>query len=316
MDRSFAVGIDIGGTKIALGIVDDQGKVLIQKTVKTDLKRSAEEMINEIGRSVHQLFAESGLSERDCRGIGIGAPGPLNPKEGKLLCPPNLPNWEGFSVAEQLSQWVSLPIVMENDASAAALAEQWIGAGRNSKHFVYLTISTGIGSGVIVDGKLYTGFSGNAGDVGHMVIDPSQGTCKCGQRGCFEHIASGTAIARRASLLAGISLSTEAVFDMYVRGDTRMVSFIQQTFEYIGMGCVALINIFDPERIVLGGGVTLAGEPLFQAVQGYVSRYALNPSGRAVPIVPAHLDRHAGMIGAAALVLKPGKEQRPKTETA
>src|SRR5690606_32809569 len=153
------------------------------------------------------------------KGIGIGAPGPLDPYNGMILRPPNLPKWENFPLSKELQQYFSCPVQLENDATAAALAEKWIGAARDCEHFVFVTISTGIGGGLYSHGRLITGASGNAGDIGHMVIDPSQGTCACGQDGCWEHIASGTAIARRASELCGENISAKEAVARAQEGD-------------------------------------------------------------------------------------------------
>ncbi len=218
--------------------------------------------------------------------------------------PPNLQNWRDVPVVEQIQDHFTVPVLFENDATAATLAEKWLGAGVANDDFIYLTVSTGIGAGIFSQGKLMSGARGNAGDVGHIVIDPAYGQCVCGQFGCFEMIASGTAIARLGSEAVGKTLTTKEVFTLYHKGDAAIVALIEKTFEKIGAGCVSLINLFDPEKIVIGGGVSKVGEPLFSAVQQYVSQYALNPSGRSTEIVPAVLDQDAGFIGAAALAFK------------
>jgi glucokinase len=193
--------------------------------------------------------------------------------------------------------------VLENDATAAALAEKWVGAARSAEHFVYITISTGIGAGIYSHGRLLTGATGNAGDIGHMVIDPASGICNCGQRGCFEYVASGTAIAREASSLLGRQVAAKEAFELALTGqDPAMEKLVHRVFDYIGIGCVTLINTFDPELLVIGGGVSQVGAPLFEAVSDYIMRNALNPSGRNTPVVPAALQQDAGLIGAAALV--------------
>ncbi len=298
----YAVGIDIGGTKVALGVVDERGEVLQEKTLVTDQSVSAEMMTERIAAAVGEVLGEKGIALSAVAGIGIGAPGPLDPKNGVITCPPNLPGWWGFAVVEQMRRHFEVPVIMENDASAAALAEKWVGAAQEDDDFIYITISTGIGAGIVLNGKLYTGFSGNAGDVGHIVIDPSQGTCVCGQKGCFEYLASGTAIARNGSALYGKPMSTKEVFERFTDNDPVLRPYVEQVFTYIGMGCVSLINIFDPQKVVIGGGVSQVGDPLFAAVSDYVSRYALNPTGRKAAVVPAKLSRNVGLVGAAALI--------------
>lgn len=298
----IAVGIDIGGTKVAFGFVDEKGGVLAKGSLKTDLSVSPSEMITRIADAVKQLAEQNGLSLSDMKGIGVGAPGPLDTQNGKLTCPPNLKSWWDFPVVEALKSQLPLPIKMENDATAAALAEKWLGAAQDSDHFIFITISTGIGAGIYLHGKLLTGSTGNAGDAGHMIVDPAGGVCSCGQAGCWEWIASGTAITRQATELLGRDVTSKEAFELAVQGDSQMLELVNRVFTYIGMGCVSLINILDPDKIVIGGGVSQVGEPLFAAIQSYVSKYALNPSGRQTAIVPAQLQQDAGLIGAAALI--------------
>jgi glucokinase len=300
----YAIGIDIGGTKVAVGIVEGTGKLLHYTILSTDLEITPVQMIRQISLAVGELIVESGIEEEQIVGIGIGAPGPLDARRGRITCPPNMPKWLDVPIVAELSEAFSYPILLDNDANAATLAEKWIGAAQDSEHFVYLTISTGIGAGLYLDSKLISGSRGNAGDVGHVVVDPSKGTCACGQKGCLEWVASGTAIARQGSELMGTELTTQEVFELYQAGNTKITALIDDVFTAIGVGCVTLINLFDPEKIVIGGGVSQVGEPLFKEVQRYVSQYALNPSGRETQVVPASSRQDAGMIGAAALILQ------------
>ncbi|MDQ0338673.1 glucokinase [Caldalkalibacillus uzonensis] len=304
-----AIGIDIGGTKIATGIVDAYGQVGPYQMIPTDTTASPMAVINEIEDIIKELLTEGDYSPKDILGIGVCAPGPLEARQGRITCPPNLPKWKDIPIVNLLQERLSTPVILENDANAAALAEKWIGAAQDSEHFIYLTISTGIGAGLFLHGRLVTGARGNAGEVGHMVIDPTQGICRCGQRGCLEWLASGTAISRMASEVMNRDLTAEDVFVLYRQGHEQIVPLIDQVFTYIGMGCVNLINLFDPEKIVIGGGVSQAGQPLFDAVRNYVHRYALNPSGRKTEIVPAQLKQHVGLIGAAALIFHHREEE-------
>ncbi|RXZ84081.1 ROK family protein [Paenibacillaceae bacterium] len=299
---NIAVGIDIGGTKTAIGIVDEQGTTLAKNAIKTDLSVSPQQMTERIAQTVQQLLDGQGIAVSDLKGIGIGAPGPLDPANGKITCPPNLPSWWDFPLVEELHRHLPAPIRMENDASAGALAEHWIGAAQDTDHFIYITISTGIGSGIYLHGKLLTGSTGNAGDAGHIVVDPTAGTCVCGQKGCWEFVASGTAIQRQGSALLGREVTSKEIFELAQSGDAACAGLVDQVFHHIGVGCVSLINLFDPQKIVIGGGVSQVGDPLFTAVRDYVSKYALNPSGRKTAIVPAALLQDAGLIGAASLI--------------
>jgi glucokinase len=298
----YSVGIDIGGTKTAIGFVDEQGRAVRQQVIHTDLTKTPSQMVQQMADVVKQLQQACNIGDASIKGIGIGIPGPLDATAGKFSCPPNLPTWADFEVVAEFNKYLSFPMQLQNDATAAALAEKWVGAAQENDHFIYVTISTGIGAGLFLNGALFAGFRGNAGDVGHIVIDPSKGTCICGQKGCFEWVASGTAIARQASQIRGMETTTKEAFELYSLRDPQMTSLIEQTFEYIGMGAVSLINTFDPEKIVLGGGVSQVGEPLFNAVRTYVKQFALSPAGKQTLIVPAKCNQDAGFIGAAALI--------------
>ncbi|WP_068616650.1 ROK family protein [Paenibacillus tuaregi] len=298
----YAIGIDIGGTKSAIGLITDTGEVVAKTSIPTDPAVSPYVMVERIAASAMSLISESQIDTSLISGVGIGAPGPLDTRSGRLTVPPNLPSWHDFPLVQEMSRLFPFPVKLENDATAACLAEKWLGAAQDADHFVFITISTGIGAGLYMHGKLITGASGNAGDVGHFVIDPAAGECVCGQRGCWEYIASGTAVARQASEKLGREVSSKEAFDLAAAGDLQMKELVDQVFRYIGIGCVTLINTLDPQKIVIGGGVSQVGEPLFQAVQSYVSAHALNPIGRKTPIVPAALLQDAGLIGAAALV--------------
>jgi glucokinase len=298
----YAIGIDIGGTKTAIGIVDEKGDIVSHSIIPTDLTIVPEQMIENIISEFSHLLSRHSLTADQILGIGICAPGPLDSKKGLITCPPNLPNWRDFPIVEQMKKRFTGLILLENDANAATLSEKWVGAAQDSDHFAYITISTGIGAGLFLNGDLFTGDKGNAGELGHIPVDPTKGTCVCGQKGCLEWIASGTAIARRGSEVMGIELTTKEVFDLNDEKHPKIVSLIDDVYTSIGMGCVTLINLFDPEKIVIGGGVSQVGDPLFSAVQDYVSQYALNPSGRKVQVVPALLKKQIGIIGAAALI--------------
>ncbi|GEN55575.1 glucokinase [Halolactibacillus alkaliphilus] len=297
------IGIDIGGTKVAIGLLNINGTLLARKTIPTDQSLSPEAMIKEIYQQTVILMTENNTKKEHLLGVGIGAPGPIDTKTGQITSPPNLPTWRNIPVVELFRQHFHLPIYFENDASAAALAEKWLGAGREESDFVYMTISTGIGAGIYSNNQLLTGSKGNAGDIGHTVFDPSFGKCVCGQSGCLEHIASGTAIAREGSRLTGTSLSTHDVFSLYKEGHPQITDYLTNVFTTLGAACVTLINTFEPNKIIIGGGVSNVGDTLFLPIRDYVSQYALNPANRNTPIVPAELNQDAGVIGAAALVL-------------
>lgn len=295
----IAIGIDIGGTKIAVGLVDEKGNVLAQQSLKTDPDKTPAALIEETAATVNGLLEQQTITPAEVKGIGVGAPGPLDAKHGRLDSPPNLPSWHGFGVVEELRKhFGAWPVHFQNDATAAALAEKWLGAAQDADNFIFITVSTGIGAGIYMHGRLITGASGNAGDVGFIMVEPGA----AGTEGYWEQIASGTAIARQASELLGRSVGTKEAFDLAASGDTQMKELIEVTYRRLGMGCVSLINTLDPELLVIGGGVSQIGEPLFDAIRAYVSEHALSPAGRRTLIVPAALSQNAGLIGAASLV--------------
>ncbi|WP_078555592.1 ROK family protein [Bacillus alkalicellulosilyticus] len=297
----YSVGIDIGGTKIAIGIVTSSGELIDVVKLPTDKDKTPQVIMKNIVVDTKKLLEINNIQEHQLEGIGIGSPGPIHKEAGLIACPPNLQNWRNVDIVGYFKNHFTVDIYLENDASAATLGEKWVGAAQENQHFLFLTISTGIGAGIYTNGQLVRGTYGNAGDVGHIVIDPSRGKCVCGQKGCFEWVASGTAIARMASELLEKPLNTKEVFALYEQKNESIVGLVEQVFEYIGMGLVTLINTLEPEKIVIGGGVSQVGEPLFTFVQNYVKQYALSPFGRDTEIVSAGLNQEAGIVGAAAL---------------
>lgn len=300
--EKLAIGIDIGGTKTAIALVQGDGQLVDKISLKTE--GPPKDMVNQMISAVGDLLSRHHLNpETEVLGIGIGAPGPIDVKKGEITCPPNLPGWRDTPVvAWFMARYPNLLIRLENDANAAAVAEKWVGAAQHCMDFVYLTISTGIGGGFYSNNKPVFGIHGNSGETGHIVVDSTGPMCTCGQRGCLEAVASGTAIQAKGSELIGRPLSTKEVFDLYKEGDPILTPYINDVFEKIGIGCVTMINLMDPELIVLGGGVTNVGESLFQAVRAYTEKFALNPASRHTPIRPSALNQDTGVIGAAALI--------------
>ncbi|WP_241536051.1 ROK family protein [Indiicoccus explosivorum] len=297
----LAVGVDIGGTKAAMALLNKTGDLLAKRVIPTDAAVPPEEMIGRIAAGIRELLASEGVPVRKLAGIGIGAPGPLDSRRGIVSRPPYLETWTDVPIVRMMEAEFSVPALLENDASAAAVAEKRFGAGRDCDNFIYMTVSTGIGAGFIADGRLVRGSRGNAGEIGHIPVDPAFGRCFCGLHGCLEMIASGTSIAKHGSAIAGRELTTKDVFDLYQAGHPEIGAFIGRAFSAIGVAAVSLVNTFDPEKIIVGGGVSQVGEPLLEAIRSHVSRYALDAAGRRTAVVPAELQHDEGVIGAAAL---------------
>ncbi|MCL6625891.1 ROK family protein [Alicyclobacillus shizuokensis] len=296
----YSIGVDLGGTKILTGVLDEQGTLHHTLEVPTMATDGPDAVIHRIRGTVDQMLHRVGHA--NVIGIGIGAPGPLNPHTGTVLGPPNLPGWDHIPLRDKLHEVYGLPVYLENDANAAAIAEHRFGAGQGSRQMVYITVSTGIGGGVVVDGQVRQGAAGGFAEIGHMIVDPAGARCHCGNRGCLEAVASGTAIARMASEAFRRDLTAEQVAELAARGDKKARQVLDTAFSYLGIGLVNIVNLYDPDLIVIGGGVARIGPPLFDALhEAVLHNYFRQSYGMDVPIVPAHLGTKAGVIGAAAL---------------
>ena len=307
------LAIDIGGTKLAAGVVDAAGKILVRGEVPTVAAEGPERVLERIVGLGKDLLGKPEVSALPIRRIGIGCAGPVDRLAGLVLNPPNLPGWTRIALVDHLQQAVGLPAVLENDANAAALGEFRYGAGKGARSLVYVTVSTGIGGGIILDGKIWHGLKDAAGEIGHMTLAPDGPPCGCGNRGCLEAIASGPSIARRAreavaggrpTRLREIShLTAGDVVSLAREGDEVACEVWEETVRYLGLGVAAAITILAPERVVIGGGVTGAGEFLFEPLRREVrSRVKLVPL-ESIPILPAALGRDVGILGAAAIAL-------------
>jgi glucokinase len=311
MARRF-LGVDLGGTKILTALVGEGGEVLARARAATPQDGPAAVM-DAIAATVEDACRAGGVEVREVAAVGAGAPGPLDPVSGVVFQPPNLAGWRDVPLRDLLVARFGLPSIVENDANAAALGEHWVGAGAGVDDLVYITVSTGIGGGLILRGRIYHGVSGTAGEVGHMVIDPSGPRCPCGRRGCLEALASGTAIGRAAreavaagrptalAALAGGGLTAAEVARAASEGDAVAREVYARAAAALGAGVTNLVNLLNPAMVVLGGGVMRAGELLLGPVRRIVRQEAFDRPGAVVQIVPARLGDDAGAVGAAAV---------------
>ena len=307
------LAIDIGGTKLAAGIVDTEGRILARGEVPTLAAEGLEPVLGRIVGLGRGLLSRPEVADVSVHRVGVGCAGPVDLKAGIVFNPPNLPGWFRVPLIDHLQQALALPAVLENDANAAALGEFHYGAGRGAQTIVYLTVSTGIGGGIILNGKVWHGLKDAAGEVGHMTVCPDGPLCGCGNRGCLEAMASGTSIARRAreAVAAGrqtglseiSALTSVDVVRLAQAGDVVAREVWDSTVTYLGIGVAAVITILAPERIVIGGGVTRAGDFLFKPVREEVLRRVKLVPVESVPIVPAALGPDVGILGAAAVAL-------------
>jgi glucokinase len=296
------LGLDIGGTKIAAGVVDPDGAV---RSFAVEPTRADEGP----GPGLARLFAlgrraagESGVSWEELGAVGIGAGGPLDARAGILLEPPHLPGWVDVPIVALAEQSLGLPVVLENDATAAAAGEHRYGAGSGTRNMIYLTISTGVGGGIVIDGRLYRGSSGNGGELGHVTVDCGGRPCRgCGRQGCLEAYVSGTSIAERAREAGMGSVTAKDVAAAAKAGDPVATQVWDATVDALACGLTSIVNLFEPERVVLGGGVVSGtGEQLLGPVRERVRAESMRPAA-AAEVVQSALGEHVGVVGAAAI---------------
>lgn len=315
MDK-IVIGVDLGGTKINTGIVDEKGRVLGSTKVPTLAKEGPYPIIERIKKSIYEVLDEAKMGLGSIYGIGIISPGPIDSDKGLVINPSNLPGWDHIPIVNILKEEFKLPVMLDNDANAAALAEYLFGSGRGSKNFVYITISTGIGGGIIIDGKLYRGANSNAAEVGHMTIDYKGPKCNCGNIGCFEAFASGTAIARFAKeavqkgrntlikeLAGGNEITAQHVFEAAALKDPMALELIDNEAFYLGIGISNIIAFANPERIAIGGGVSKQWDMFYGRMMETVEKRALKPMIEVCEIVKSELRDNIGVLGAAAIIL-------------
>jgi glucokinase len=313
----YVVGIDLGGTNIVVGTVAEDGSELIGLVSEPTLpEQGSDAVVARIVRLARASLAEA--RGKTIAGVGIGSPGPLDTARGLVLLTPNL-GWTNFPLRDRITEALGLPATLDNDANCAIFGEWWRGAARGAEHVVGLTIGTGIGGGIVLWGEIYHGASDIAGEIGHMTIDSTGRRCKCGNYGCLEAYASGPAIAARA--VEGVEAGADTSLPEYVRGDLRQITaqvvyeaahdgdeyareVVHDTAKVLGAGVANIINIFNPQVVVICGGVTLAGDQLFVPLRSEVKRRAFKPAANACRIVPGELTGTAGVYGAAAVFMR------------
>lgn len=296
------LGIDIGGTKTIVGVADESGNLLTHKRIETPGALGPDISIGMIAAACDEVVAEAGVA---ISAIGIGCGGPLDPKTGALLQVPNLPGWEGIVLTDIFGRQLDAPAYIDNDANAACLGELKFGAGKGVDDFVYFTVSTGIGGGIVIGGKLYRGHGGNAAEFGHMKIIADGGpACTCGDHGCLESLASGTSIARIARERGLSHASAESVAKASADGDKAAQDVWSEAMHYLGIGVANVVNAFNPRLVILGGGVTKAGDIFFDPVRRTVRERAMPPLAADVEVVPAANGDLTGLWGAVAVALE------------
>ncbi|OPJ55690.1 ROK family protein [Clostridium oryzae] len=311
MEKKYVIGVDLGGTKICTALADLEGNIVNKYTIATDAHQGEAKVFSRIVTSIEKVISDAGKSVNDIKSIGIGSPGPLDSKKGIIIHTPNLP-FKNFELVSELVDKFGIPTKLENDANAAALGEYHFGAGKGTNNMIYITVSTGIGGGAVLNGKLFQGSTSNALEIGHTTVQPDGPKCNCGNSGCAEALASGTAIARQAREAIETGLNTSLsnyenvtsyeVFKEAEKGDSVANYILHKSLNYLGICVANVVCSFDPDVVVIGGGVSKGGPIVFDIVRQVVKCRALRPMNEC-PIVPAGLGTDAGVMGAVAVAI-------------
>lgn len=307
------IGIDLGGTNIAVGVVSENGEILIQDSVPTNSERPTTEIVKDMAELSKSLIAKLGKSEADIKAVGIGCPGTIDFDKGEVVYSNNI-KMEHFPLAEEFRKLLDLPVKVDNDANCAAMGE-YIVNGNGAKNFMLITLGTGVGGGLIINGEMFRGFNGAATEAGHMTLVSGGEMCTCGKAGCWEAYASVTALIRQTktameenpnSLMNELAkkdgkVSGRTAFEAAKAGDEAAKAVVSQYAKYVADGIVSMENILQPEIIAIGGGISREGEYLLEPVKKYVSENGYNKFMPKTKIVTAKLFNDAGIIGAAMI---------------
>jgi len=311
------IGVDIGGTNIKIAAVWNDGRVVSSRVLSTHVADGPETACSRILHCVLDLTRSESIPVQEMRAIGMDCAGLVDPERGVVIDSPNLRSWEQYPLAARLAEAVGVPVFLENDVNAMAYGEWRCGAGRGARHLVCMTLGTGVGGGLVLDGRLYRGARGAAAEIGHMTIDHRGPRCTCPNVGCLERHLGAAYIAERTrerlahdprtSTLRDVTaedLSPEMLSAAADAGDALAADVLEETGELLGHGLVSLLNVFNPERVVIGGGVARAGEWLLAPARRIVARHAMSVQRDCAEIVLAELGNDAAVVGAALLALE------------
>ena len=311
------IGIDVGGTNVKIALVDDKGKIIYSNSVPTYAQMGYEYTVNNIKQAIKDLMRETNTKTTDIQGIGFDFPGQVDYKTGVVKLAPNIPGWVNVPIAKMIEDEFHIPTRIDNDVRCAALGELKFGAGKGCENFVCITVGTGIGSGLVINGQLVRGAANAAGEIGHIKLQMHDGPiCGCGDTGCLEAFASGPSIVAMAQEnlkggkstkfreMAGVDgeITPYIVAKAAEAGDPVAKRIFEIIGGYIGIGLVSVINLLNPEKVIIGGGVAEAGDLLLEPIRKTIKERAMVIAGNSVEIVPAQLGNSAGVIGASMLV--------------
>lgn len=321
MSEKWLVGVDIGGTTTKIAFIQNHGEIVEKWELPTDNENQGKYITNNISISIKQKLVEHQMDIHHLKGVGVGAPGPANIETGMMENTPNLAWHDHYPLKELLEKDIGLPVMINNDANCAALGEMWKGAGEGAKDLVCITLGTGVGGGVITNGEVVQGIRGAAGEIGHITSIPEGGApCNCGKSGCLETIASATGIVRlamerinnkynRQSALSILYRETgrvtaENVVDLARVGDKIAQDVLRDVSFHLGFALANIANTLNPHKIIIGGGVSKAGDILLKPLKEYVQKFAFPPVAASTELILAKLGNNAGVIGAAWMVKK------------
>jgi len=314
-DASQAVlGIDFGHSHVQVAIADMARNVRAERRCDLDVNHHAVEALDTSARLAAEALAESGFDRSSLVGAGIGIPGPVDREHGTAGSATILPGWVGLRIASEMQRRLGIPVEIENDANLGALAELTWGAGRDCSNFAYVKAATGIGAGLVIDGRLLRGASGTAGEIGHTTLDEEGALCYCGNRGCLETVASGPSIIRLVANGSdgadGSALTLEHVIELVVDGDVRARRAVSDAGREIGVAVAGLCNLINPERVIVGGMLSRAGEVLLQPLRESLRRHAVQAAAEKVEVVQAVFVERAELLGSLALALRGARAQQ------
>lgn len=314
MEKKYVVGVDLGGTKIYTALVDLEGNIVKEVTVKTEAHKGDAVVLEKLLKTIDDVLVGTDINE--VKAIGVGSPGPLDVEKGLIVYTPNLP-FKNFNIVKPIKDKYKIDTYLDNDANVATLSEHMFGAGKGSKNMVYVTVSTGIGGGAILNGSLFRGSTSNALEIGHITVMKGGPRCGCGNTGCAEALASGTAIMKRAreaveskvetSLKNYEEVTAKEVFLEAEKGDKVSKDILNDSLSYLGITISNIANSFDPDKIIIGGGVSEAGRMVFDKIEYEMERRCLKTIYNNCKVEKAVLGSKAGVLGAAALAILDGK---------
>lgn len=321
--KEYVIGVDLGGTKIATAISDLKGEIIEKASLETNSHLGEKIVLERIIKTIEEVILKSKINLSNIKAIGIGSPGPLDVKTGVIIETPNLP-FKNFDIVSPIREKFNLKTYLDNDANVAAIGEYAFGAGVGREHLIYITVSTGIGGGAILNGKPYRGFTSNALEIGHAIIDPkSPHQCNCGNYGDIEALASGTSIAKRAreaiergektSLKNLDKVTSKEVYEEYLKGDKTSIRILDEAFNYLGIAIGNIITLFDPGLIVIGGGVSKMGDFFFDKIKESAKKTTFDFMFEKTDIVSSKLGEDNNLIGALALALIESEERERKS---